>query len=1185
VTEHALDAVTGLPWRHELERFFDEDLSGVRAVAGPHADTLLARAGLAAAARGERVYLSGGLLSARPSARRRVVAHEVAHVLQQTRGARWAGRPGDDPRSLEHEAHAMGATFGAGLPAPARAASTPAIGRRLQGHESYEHRLLGDTPTPILDTMVWAPGPTAQRQQALTAACNALAYLGTNPTNINPTTLAQTAGFQIELVRLQGSGLQVTYGELNTMADYLTCRQEIDTVGQGVILPILQMIRESGYTRLNALLLSPLGPCPFDSILPDTGYDTVDGILESQLLDTLTTGIGPGSRDHYMGVTARNACHFAPFTWWRWQASYAAAVSLAQQAYQGKNTELARQAWLQHGYADHFLQDAFAAGHLINKTLIMQWFVDWAAGQRFLPVHDWDALKTITPVMQPGLWGLQLYSPAFDGTSNDPQTSEEQGSQPARMNNTGIAAWPGVQTQQQAYLSYLAFLDSAVCQIVVKQLHDLLNNRSVTASSQQAKNFVIWGDDTMLSGGTGAGLASAAAQMSQQSIRDILASGSSSTTWQQIFGQFPNQVSSNGSTISLEQWHAPNGELWNLCHSNQVFDSWTTLQAGAGSHVTDMGIVSVDQPESATFRPKWGNTYPAGWLTSSQCAACEWNGSTYVFYLPAGGAGLACVQASSTVDLTLITLPPTPPSISSFAAGVLGSQLTVVYVDPSSATLTALTSSDGTTWSTSDGFAAVTGVQPTMGVAIAQVASQQYVFFTQLSNNIPSLFYVTDDGSGWSPQPTAVQNSAHGSNPALATDGQILYLAFQYGQNGLYTGQYANGSWTGPTSRTNIYTTRGTSLAYVNGTLYLGYWATNGQLHAEAWNPGTQSWAEMTVPTQVSVSPVTVTGLFGSPALLFAHGTTSSQPGALSWLGMTNSAWANPAYQLGTFFSDAPPLLLAYGGATQVFTTVSYTIYQHAYDGTNWSAPVPVDLPFANKGRFGADVHAYNEEEIPWLAYVVGNGAVEAAAFDGKSWVQTPINATAGAGTGSVAVADFSGQLYAFYEQNSSVQFSVYDDLTGNWVSQGPVPGVSNPRSTVVTVAGDLLYLAYIGVNTATGATPTYATAFDSQSWTAPVLISSDNASSVSIAGFVDQIVAVYLGTNGILYGRWSGSGGTTWHNHTPLGQALTAPGMLPVDVTVGDDSHAQGLLALASWPTSGSYNGLFSREMTTTVT
>ena len=40
-----------------------------------------------------------------------------------------------------------------------------------------------------------------------------------------------------------------------------------------------------------------------------------------------------------------------------------------------------RQAWLQNGYGDHSLQDSFAAGHLINKTLVMQWFVDYVNGR------------------------------------------------------------------------------------------------------------------------------------------------------------------------------------------------------------------------------------------------------------------------------------------------------------------------------------------------------------------------------------------------------------------------------------------------------------------------------------------------------------------------------------------------------------------------------------------------------------------------------------------------------------------------------------------------------------------------------------------------------------------------------------------------------------------------------------
>ena len=28
------------------------------------------------------------------------------------------------------------------------------------------------------------------------------------------------------------------------------------------------------------------------------------------------------------------------------------------------------------GYADHFLQDSYAAGHLVNKTLVMQWYIE-----------------------------------------------------------------------------------------------------------------------------------------------------------------------------------------------------------------------------------------------------------------------------------------------------------------------------------------------------------------------------------------------------------------------------------------------------------------------------------------------------------------------------------------------------------------------------------------------------------------------------------------------------------------------------------------------------------------------------------------------------------------------------------------------------------------------------------------
>jgi hypothetical protein len=203
-----------LPLQRELELFFAEDLSEVQVITGPRADVALTRAGLAAAAYGKRIYLSSR--QQHPG----VVAHEVAHVLQQTRGARWTGRSGDGARALEREARAVGAAFAATATAttaatatgPVRVASSRPAGRHLQGHDSFEHRLLGDTPTGILTAMAGYPSPSIPRERALENACDALAYLGLNPTGVDEAALARAAGFPIELVRLPArarrSGLQ-----------------------------------------------------------------------------------------------------------------------------------------------------------------------------------------------------------------------------------------------------------------------------------------------------------------------------------------------------------------------------------------------------------------------------------------------------------------------------------------------------------------------------------------------------------------------------------------------------------------------------------------------------------------------------------------------------------------------------------------------------------------------------------------------------------------------------------------------------------------------------------------------------------------------------------------------------------------------------------------------------------------
>jgi hypothetical protein len=579
----------------DLAHRLGADLSTVRWASGPRVATRLRRAGLVAGTYGTTILLDEAALCSRsPVTRHGVVAHELVHCLQQTEGARWV-RSDDSPAALEAEAGHLGRLVALGRRLPPRRSDIGPLVARLQGHDSFEHRLLGDTPTNLLAALVAGQGTQVARDAGLESACALLDYLGSNPTHLDPDTVSNLAGFPIRLITLTGSGLAVTYGELNTMADFLTDPEQIDALPQAILLPILQMVRHQGWEKLNALRTHPASQPDFTTWLESFCPGSVAAIYETAELDNLTAGLGPDGRDHYKGSLARNACHFAPYTWSRWRASYAVAAAQALEAYRSKDAELARKAWVAHGYADHFLHDSFAAGHLVNKTLVMQWFIDWVTSTWML-VYNWDAFNTLTPTNQPGLTSWNLYDPGYTGIGTDPQTTEELPTLDQRKANSGVVAAAGLNLDE-AYQAYLAMLDSPLVQIVTNQLHDVLNGRSLTAGSSTDPAFVVWGDDTLLNGGTGAGLASTTAQLSQQSITDILARGGTDITLEQVTSHFPTHVQSNGTMIPLADWHAVNGELWNLCRSDQVFNSTETWAFGGGSYaMPTMGVVSVDQP-------------------------------------------------------------------------------------------------------------------------------------------------------------------------------------------------------------------------------------------------------------------------------------------------------------------------------------------------------------------------------------------------------------------------------------------------------------------------------------------------------------------------------------------------------------------------------------------------------------
>src|SRR5882757_8865098 len=123
-------------------------------------------------------------------------------------------------------------------------------------------------------------------------------------------------------------------------------------------------------------------------------------------------GFAPAS--WYASVLARNASHFAPFSWYRWHSFHLMARALIARSADAGGQEreaLRRRARIYAGYADHFLQDSFAAGHLINKTLVIQWYIEWLAASGVSYPYQ-DVLGALTVARQPLLHGPGHYDRA-----------------------------------------------------------------------------------------------------------------------------------------------------------------------------------------------------------------------------------------------------------------------------------------------------------------------------------------------------------------------------------------------------------------------------------------------------------------------------------------------------------------------------------------------------------------------------------------------------------------------------------------------------------------------------------------------------------------------------------------------------------------------------------------------------
>jgi Domain of unknown function (DUF4157) len=511
----------------------------------------------------------------------RLLAHEVAHVVQQRRGPvtadRAAGGVAMAPAAggmavapagsaEEREADAAADALLSGRPFDFGAADAAAgPGRRvIQRYMAWEHCILGDLDPARL-------GP-----EHLDAQCALLEELGRDPRHVDEERLR--AGHPgAEILRLPGSGLVVTLGELNVLPDYLAHPAEIENAPEAFLLPLIQSVRSLNIAEIGRLAgsgSSGFRPGPRPRLPGSLKYPRLRQLAEiGEVLevDALGRRCGFAPWKLYSSAVGRNAGHFAPFSWYRWRTYHLMARDLIarSQTAGGQDREALRtRARIYAGYADHFLQDSYAAGHLVNKTLVMQWYIEWLAGAR-IPCLDRHVLVGMTTSRQPFLHGPDHY----DRTPWDPQGVVEAPTLEARIEASGVIGRSD-QERRDAYAAYLAMLGSTVTQLAASLLHGYFNKRSlVVAAGPDGPPFRIHGDRTLLAGGDGTLHAARATAASRRAIAELLAHGETGITCQEIFDGFPDHVELQGTLVALRQWH--DSSLRDLCFG-ELFSLWRT---------------------------------------------------------------------------------------------------------------------------------------------------------------------------------------------------------------------------------------------------------------------------------------------------------------------------------------------------------------------------------------------------------------------------------------------------------------------------------------------------------------------------------------------------------------------------------------------------------------------------------